>query len=354
MKYSFYCLPLKKNVKAKVTGIVKKKSYGIKGEYKYKGKSYNCHKVCSKAEAERVSKESGIDITYPGMEEAKASETVTEAVDAPVAVESADGVEEVAMLGDDTFQPDGNGRVIGSNSASMTTATPGTDAVININATPFNGEDDDDNIGPMSMSAETEKKNCGCGQDPCITYGAEKQEHSIQNQEDYTHCDNCHKEVDGIVGGWHDHSVHGELSVCYECSDDDGEDYEADVKMEDNYETFTLSKDLYRRVTAHSDWKEMVDEGQVKVHREDDSVHLTAGGPFADDVLDIIIESQEFPSMGEDGYLDDRFLQDFQSENKKIKRNAIVATGIGTLGLIAAVMLLNKFAKSQDEEPSED
>ena len=144
MKYSFYCLPLKQNVKAKVTGIVKKKSFGIKGEYKHKGKTYNCHKVCSKAEAERVSKESGIDITYPGME-AKASENVAEAVDAPVAVENADGVEEVAMLGDDTFQPDGNGRVIGSNSASMSTATPGTDAVVNINATPFNGEDDDGN-----------------------------------------------------------------------------------------------------------------------------------------------------------------------------------------------------------------
>ncbi len=79
MKYSFYCLPLKQNVKAKVTGIVKKKSFGIKGEYKHKGKTYNCHKVCSKAEAERVSKESGIDITYPGME-AKASENVAEAV----------------------------------------------------------------------------------------------------------------------------------------------------------------------------------------------------------------------------------------------------------------------------------
>ena len=36
MKYSFYCLPLKKSVKDKVVGVVKKKSYGIKGEYKYK------------------------------------------------------------------------------------------------------------------------------------------------------------------------------------------------------------------------------------------------------------------------------------------------------------------------------
>jgi len=427
MKYSFYCLPLKQNVKAKVTGIVKKKSFGIKGEYKHKGKTYNCHKVCSKAEAERVSRESGIDITYPGMEEAKASENVADAVDAPVAVENADGVEEVAMLGDETFQPDGNGRVIGSNSASMTTATPGTDAVININATPFNGEDDDDNIGPMSMASEVdtspdrlpgestkemmkrrdtpeykadrkkrqkakredvqktapylkvkdyekhttgksyvldvglpskvllhmkdlensgmkideidtiqvhsqeggrfpmvvdnrfkgwqgfdaEKKNCGCGQDPCITYGAE--------------CGTKRAEV--------------------EIEDKD---------IPDNFETFTLSKDLYRRLTAHSDWKDMVNEGQVKVYREDDGIHVSAGGPFADDVLDMIIESQEFPSMGEDSYLDDRFMQDFQSENTRLKRNAVVATGIGALGLVAAVMLLNRFAKKQDEEPSED
>ena len=307
MKYSFYCLPLKQNVKAKVTGIVKKKSFGIKGEYKHKGKTYNCHKVCSKAEADRVSKESGIDITYPDTE-AKASENVAEVVDAPIAFENADGGEEVAMLGDDTFQP---GRVIGSNSASMVTATPGTDAVININATPFNGEDDDDNMGPMSMASE-EKKNCGCGQDPCITYGAE--------------CGSKRAEI------------------------------EMDIKEDipDNYETFTVSKDLYRRLTAHSDWKDMVNEGQVKIYREDDGIHISAGGPFADDLLDMIIEAQEFPSMGEDGYLDDRFTQDFNSENKSLRRNAIVATGIGTLGLIAAVMLLNRFAKQQDEEPSED
>jgi len=311
MKYSFYCLPLKQNVKGKVTSIVKKKSFGIKGEYKHKGKTYNCHKVCSKAEAERVSKESGIDITYPGMEEAKASENVADVVDAPVAEEQADGVEEVAMLGDETFQPDGNGRVIGSNSASMSTATPGTDAVININATPFNGEDDDDNIGPMSMASESEKKNCGCGQDPCVTYGAE-------------------------------------------CGTKRAEVVMEDKDIPDGYETFTLSKDLYRRLTAHNDWKDMLSDGQVKIYREDDGVHVSAGGPFADDLLDMIIESQEFPSLGEDGYLDDRFTQDFNSEGSKLKRNALVATGIGTLGLIAAVMLLNKFANQQDDEPTEE
>ncbi len=309
MKYSFYCLPLKKSVKGKVTGIVKKKSYGIKGEYKYKGKTYNCHKVCSKAEAERVSKESGIDITYPGMEEAKASENVADVVDAPVAEEQADGVEEVAMIGDETFQPDGNGRVIGSNSASIATATPGTDAVVNINATPFRSEDkDEDGIGPMSMAAETEKKNCGCGQDPCITYGADTVEIEVQDEKE----------------------------------------------IPENFETFTVSKDLYRRLTAHDDWSDMVSEGQVRVYREDDGVHVSAGGPFADDLLDMIIEAQGFPTVGENAYLDDRFMRDFNTEGGKLKRNAFISAGIGTLGLIAAVMLLNKFAKSQDEDSTED
>ena len=160
-------------------------------------------------------------------------------------------------------------------------------------------------------AAETEKKNCGCGQDPCITYGAE-------------------------------------------CGSKRAEVVMEDKDIPDNFETFTLSKDLYRRLTAHSDWKDMVTEGQVKIYREDDGIHVSAGGPFADDLLDMIIESQDFPSMGEDGYLDDRFTQDFNSENKSYRRNAIVATGIGTLGLIAAVMLLNSFAKRQDEESSED
>ncbi|MAY90138.1 MAG: hypothetical protein CMN00_03010 [Rickettsiales bacterium] len=401
MKYSFYCLPLKQNVKAKVTAIVKKKSFGIKGEYKHKGKTYNCHKVCSKAEAERVSKESGIDITYPGME-AKASENVAEVVDAPVAEEQADGVEEVAMLGDDTFQPDGNGRVIGSNSASMTTATPGTDAVVNINATPFNGEDDDDGIGPMSMASEVDtspdllpgesREEMKKRRDTPEYKAARKERQKKKRQEiqktapylkvkGYEEDNKYPRSYVLDVGLPSPVLLHkkdlensgmkiDEIDTIQVNSQEGGRfpaiidsrfkgkaaETEMDIKEDipDNFETFTLSKDLYRRLTAHSDWKDMVTEGQVKIYREDDGIHVSAGGPFADDLLDMIIESQEFPSMGEDTYLDDRFMQDFQSENTRLKRNAIVATGIGALGLVAAVMLLNKFAKGQDEEPSED
>ena len=95
-------------------------------------------------------------------------------------------------------------------------------------------------------------------------------------------------------------------------------------------------------------------QGQVRVHREDDGVHVSAGGPFADDLLDMIIEAQGFPTVDDDTYLDDRFMRDFNTEGGKLKRNAFISAGIGTLGLIAAVMLLNRFAKSQDEDSTDE
>ena len=36
------------------------------------------------------------------------------------------------------------------------------------------GFHDEDGVGPKFMAED--KKNCGCGQDPCKTYGAESQE----------------------------------------------------------------------------------------------------------------------------------------------------------------------------------
>ena len=35
----------------------------------------------------------------------------------------------------------------------------------------------------------------------------------------YGLCDECARVVCGEVEGWHDHTVHGELSVCCDCSD---------------------------------------------------------------------------------------------------------------------------------------
>ena len=35
-------------------------------------------------------------------------------------------------------------------------------------------------------------------------------------------CDECGIRVDGHADGWHDHSKHGELTVCIDCSDSCG------------------------------------------------------------------------------------------------------------------------------------
>ena len=330
MKYSFYCLPLKKSVKAKVTAVVKKKSYGIKGEYKYKGKTYNCHKVCSKAEAERVSRESGLDIQYPGMED-KASETVAETVDAPIAEETPEGVEEVAMLGDDTFQPAGDGRVIGSNAASMATATSGTDAVVNINATPFRSESDGCCCGatkenPCKCMGLDDQLPCSSTKPMCPCYAALSDDPNASISEAR---DDSHLGADEEVV---------EINV-------DLEDPEYD---DANWETFELSKELYDALTAHTDWDDMTREGSVKVFRDNGDVHVSAPGPFADDLLDMIIECHEFPMLEDDTYIDDRFLFDAESATPSIlRKNAILFTGFGALGLISALLLYQRFNKEE-------
>lgn len=326
MKYSFYCLPLRKKVKAKVTAVVKKKSYGIKGEYRYKGKTHNCYKVCSKAEAERVAKESGLDIQFPEMEE-KASETHTmpdgtEMPGATHAEETPEGVEEVAMLGDDTFQPDGNGRVIGSNSASMVTATPGTDAVININATPFHSENED-KIGPMSMASEELKRDSCC----C---GATKEKPCACMIQGVMKCDAtcpCSLEKKGA-----------------ETEAVNPEGLGSDLTFDDSaWETFELGKPLFSKLTAHADWADMVSDGIIKVFRDNNLVQVSAPGPFADDLLDMIIECQEFPMLDDDTYIDDRFM--FESENTTLRKNALLFSGFGALGLISAILLYRRFSK---------
>ena len=44
---------------------------------------------------------------------------------------------------------------------------------------------------------------------------------NLTDKDLFDRCDNCNERVDGIVDGWHDHSVHGELTVCFECRDED-------------------------------------------------------------------------------------------------------------------------------------
>ncbi len=300
--------------------------------------------------------------------EDKASESVTEAVDAPVAEETPEGVEEVAMLGDDTFQPDGNGRVIGSNSASMTTATPGTDAVININATPFRSEDDDvcpecdgcgyvdedekctcpaaealdaeneDKIGPMSMAAESD--GCCCGatkENPCECMGLDDQQPCSANK---PMCP-CYaaKSDDSHLGADTEEVVVNEEGEGSDLTFDDSE-----------WETFELDKDLFRALKAHDDWDEMTRDGVIKVFRDNHAVHVSAPGPFVDDLLDMIIESHRFPMIDDDTYIDDRFTLDLLAENatpSRLRKNALLFTGFGALGLISAMLLYQRFNKEE-------
>ena len=112
MKEEFYCLPLKKKVKAKITSVVKKKSYSLKGVHKVGDKSYNLNKTCSKARAEEVAEALGLEIEHPATE-TKASESA------------------VQVTGVDDFLPEGSGNVIGQNSAGMVTAIPGTEETVN-------------------------------------------------------------------------------------------------------------------------------------------------------------------------------------------------------------------------------
>ena len=57
----------------------------------------------------------------------------------------------------------------------------------------------------------------------------------------------------------------------------------------------------------------------------------------------MIIECHEFPMLDNDTYIDDRFL--FESENNPIRKNALMFTGFGALGLISAILIYKQFKK---------
>jgi len=129
MKEEFYCLPLKKKVKAKITTVVKKKSYALKGVHKVGDKTYNLNKTCSKARAEEVAAALGIEIEHTA-----SAETV---------------------VPEGSFLPEGSGNVIGQNTAGTETAIEATESTPTANTTPFHS-DSEDKIGPMSMAAEVD------------------------------------------------------------------------------------------------------------------------------------------------------------------------------------------------------
>ena len=386
MKYSFYCLPLRKHVKAKITAIVKKKSYSVKGVHKEGGKEYNLNKVIGKAEAERISKATGIDIDEGQM-----------------------------VAAAEEFLPEGSGHVIGQNTAGVETAIEGTEETVTANTTPFRSEspdpaDDDDNIGPMSMAAEVdnkanrkerqkakreeiqktapylkvkgyekhtdgkgyvldvglpskvllhgkdlensgmkideidtiqvhsqeggrfpmivdnrfkgwqgfgaEKKNCGCGQDPCVTYGSEEGPEEV-NPTDYGIKPSEEKDAEVDEAG--------DIVI---------ETVEETPMESTGYETFVVSEEHWDKVYQHPEWDDEITE-MVHVYRNSDGIAIQVPHPFADDVLEMIIATQDMP-------MDAIFNSEAPST-----RSSLLGLGIGIIGLAAAFALYRRYDKEE-------
>jgi len=300
MKEEFYCLPLKKKVKAKITTVVKKKSYALKGVHKVGDKSYNLNKTCSKARAEEVASALGIEIEHTA-----AAETLA--------------------VPEDSFIPDGTGSVIGQNTAGMKTAIPATEVTPTANTTPFHS-DSEDKIGPMSMAAE-DKKNCGCGKDPCITYGADgykKSRSSSDEEEDVIEGAMEDEEADDIPQGF---SPTDEKTVQFE----DGTLMSPSKEAETGGVSYAIEPDHWLRLQAHPEWQ--LTQPEVNVERENNFWVITGPQESADDILDLIIETA------------DNNLADMTPVSSAgISKG--VTLGIGVLGLAASIMLLQRFNKS--------
>ena len=309
MKEEFYCLPLKKKVKAKITAVVKKKSYALKGVHKVGDKSYNLNKTCSKARAEEVASALGIEIEHTA-----AAETLA--------------------VPEDSFIPDGTGSVIGQNTAGMKTAIPATEETPTANTTPFHSYHivkitgvKPYKIKTVDFGAEDDKKNCGCGKDPCITYGADgykKSRSSSDEEEDVIEGAMEDEEADDIPQGF---SPTDEKTVQFE----DGTLMSPSKEAETGGVSYAIEPDHWLRLQAHRDWQATREE--VNVERENNFWVITGPQESADDILDLIIDTA------------DNTLADMTPVSSAgISKG--VTLGIGVLGLAASIMLLQRFNKS--------
>lgn len=298
MKEEFYCLPLKKKVKAKITTVVKKKSYALKGVHKVGDKTYNLNKTCSKARAEEVAAALGIEIEHTA-----AAET---------------------LVPEGSFLPNGSGNVIGQNTAGTETAIEATESTPTANTTPFHSEDDD-KIGPMSMAAE-DKKNCGCGKDPCITYGADSYKKSRSSSDE-----------EEVLEGAMEDELEDDVPEGFSPSDDKTVQFEDGTLMSPTKEaetggvSYAIEPDHWLRLQAHRDWQGTREE--VNVERENNFWVITGSQESADDLLELIIDTS------------DTELADMAPVTSTgISKG--VTLGIGMLGIAASIILLQKFNKS--------
>jgi len=289
MKEEFYCLALRKKVTTKVTGVAKKKGYSLKGLYKEGGKEYKVTKTCSKAKAEEVAQKLGLDIEQQVVE-IKQSESSDSVVPA------------------DDFMPEGDGKVIGQNTAGVSTAIEGTQDTVTSNTTPFHSEseskdsDNEDNIGPMSMASESEESDsscaCGCSTGSCkcppgckcgctdISTGITHESESFEQQ---------------TTGG--------------------GMDY-------------AIEPDHWLRLHAHPEWKEWAPE--VNVSRESNYWVITCPDVSADDILELIIATAESGSPSTP-----------QVQIEGTTKNRGLALGFGLVGLAASLILIRNLNKEE-------
>ena len=341
MKEEFYCLPLKKKVKAKITTVVKKKSYALKGVHKVGDKTYNLNKTCSKARAEEVAAAPGIEIEHTA-----AAETV---------------------VPEGSFLPEGSGNVIGQNTAGTETAIEATESTPTANTTPFHS-DSEDKIGPMSMAAEVSVgDNCPtCKKEieevaicsscntrccmPCRDSGDwSYDEKLVSNDNSGDICGSCiTKNADGykksrsssdeeVLEGAMEDELAEDVPEGFSPSDDKTVQFEDGTLMSPTKEaetggvSYAIEPDHWLRLQAHRDWQGTREE--VNVERENNFWVITGSQESADDILDLIIETA------------DTELTDMTPVTSTgISKG--VTLGIGVLGIAASIILLQRFNKS--------
>ncbi len=342
MKEEFYCLPLKKKVKAKITTVVKKKSYALKGVHKVGDKTYNLNKTCSKARAEEVAAALGIEIEHTA-----AAETV---------------------VPEGSFLPEGSGNVIGQNTAGTETAIEATESTPTANTTPFHS-DSEDKIGPMSMAAEVSVgDNCPtCKKEieevaicsscdtrscmPCRDSGDwSYDEKLVSNDNSGDICGSCiSKNAEGykksrsssdeeeVLEGAMEDELAEDVPEGFSPSDDKTVQFEDGTLMSPTKEaetggvSYAIEPDHWLRLQAHRDWQGTREE--VNVERENNFWVITGSQESADDILDLIIETA------------DTELTDMTPVTSTgISKG--VTLGIGVLGIAASIILLQRFNKS--------
>ena len=166
------------------------------------------------------------------------------------------------------------------------------------------------------VKKKAEKKNCGCGQDPCVTYGSEEGPEEV-NPTDYGIKPSEEKDAEVDEAG--------DIVI---------ETVEETPLESTGYETFVVSEEHWDKVYQHPEWDDEITE-MVHVYRNSDGIAIQVPHPFADDVLEMIIATQDMP-------MDAIFNSEAPST-----RSSLLGLGIGIIGLAAAFALYRRYDKEE-------